>query len=213
VIIAIDGPSASGKGTLAKRIAAALGLPCLDTGLLYRATARKLIVAGRAPTDETAALAAAGSVTAADFDDPALRDEEVTRAASVVAAIPAVRQALFDFQRRFATQPGGAVLDGRDIGTVVCPEADIKIFVDARVEVRTERRVKELRGRGLEAISTAVLRDLMERDARDRGRRAAPLAKAEDAFLLDTSQLDADQAYEAALAFVRSRLTTAGTAR
>ena len=213
MIVAIDGPSASGKGTLAKRIAAALGLPCLDTGLLYRATALKLLLAGGVPTDQRAALAAAESVRASDLDDPALRNEDVTRAASVVAAIPAVRGALFDFQRRFARQPGGAVLDGRDIGTVVCPEADIKIYVDADVAVRAERRVKELRGRGLEAISSAVLRDLMERDARDRGRRAAPLAKAEDAFLLDTSQLDADQAYEAALAFIRSRQPTAGAAR
>jgi cytidylate kinase len=213
VIVAIDGPSASGKGTLARRIAAALGLPCLDTGLLYRATARKLLAAGGAPADEAEALAAARSVGPDDLDDPALRDEEVTRAASVVAAIPAVRQALFDFQRRFAGQPGGAVLDGRDIGTVVCPEADIKIYVDADVQIRARRRVKELRGRGLEAICSAVLRDLIERDARDRGRRAAPLVKAEDAFLLETSQLDADQAYEAALAFIQSRLATAGPAR
>jgi cytidylate kinase len=213
VIIAIDGPSASGKGTLAKRIAAALGLPVLDTGLLYRAAALRLLQAGGTPADEPAALAAARDVGPGDLGDPALRDEAVTRAASVVAAIPAVRQALFDFQRRFAGQPGGAVLDGRDIGTVVCPDAEIKIYVDAAVEIRAQRRVKELRGRGLEAICSAVLRDLKERDARDRGRRAAPLAKAEDAFLLDTSQLDADQAYEAALAFIRSRLATAGPAR
>ncbi|MBI1776052.1 MAG: (d)CMP kinase [Proteobacteria bacterium] len=205
MIVAIDGPSASGKGTLARRIAKALGLPCLDTGLLYRATARRLIAAGIAAGDEAAALKAAEAVTAADLEAPGLRDEAVTRLASLVAAMPAVRRALFDFQRRFAGTPGGAVLDGRDIGTVVCPDADIKIYVDAAPEVRAERRVRELRERGLEAIPSAVLGDLLERDARDRGRRAAPLARAKDAFLLDTSQLDADQAYEAALSFIRSR--------
>ncbi len=212
MIVAIDGPSASGKGTLARRLAEALGLPYLDTGLLYRATARRLIAAGNPDPDEEAALAAARAVGPDDLGDPRLREEAVTRLASLVAAMPAVRQALFDFQRRFATAPGGAVLDGRDIGTVVCPDADIKIYVDADVEVRARRRVKELHDRGLKAIPSAVLRDLLERDARDRGRRAAPLAKAEDAFLLDTSQLDADQAYEAALAFVRSRRQNAGSA-
>jgi len=210
MIIAIDGPAAAGKGTLARRLAAHFGLAYLDTGKLYRAVALRVLRAGGDPADPAAAAAAARSLAPADLESPDLRDEKVGQAASVVAAQPDVRAALLDFQRNFARHPplgtNGAVLDGRDIGTVICPEPDvIKLFVHASVEKRAERRFKELRERGENAIFSNVLRDMKERDARDSGRGIAALKKAPDAFDLDTSELDADQVFAQALSFIQSR--------
>ena len=209
VVIAIDGPAASGKGTLARRIAAHLGYAHLDTGLLYRAVGLKLLRAGVDPADVAAARAAAEALDESDLADPELRRDEVANAAGVVAAIPEVRAALFEYQRRFAAAPPGgqpgAVLDGRDIGTVICPNADHKIFVDASVEVRAERRLKELQEKGAGGIPARVLQDMKERDARDRTRAVAPLAPARDALILDTSALSADAAFAAALDFISSR--------
>jgi cytidylate kinase len=208
-VIAIDGPTASGKGTLAKRLARHLGFAHLDSGLLYRAVGLALLRAGKDPADQGAAVAAAQALDPAGLSDPELRSERTGQADSVVAAIPAVRAALLDFQRHFAASPpGGArgvVLDGRDIGTVVCPAANAKIFLDAGVEERAARREKELRERGAPIIEGAVLRDLQERDARDRNRAVAPLIRAGDAYVLDTTGMDADQAFAKALAYVRSR--------
>jgi len=213
VIIAVDGPAASGKGTLAKRLARHFGYAHLDTGALYRAVGLALIRAGKDPDDAEAAEAAARALDPRGLDrlldDPGLRDEAAADAATRVAANPGVRAALLDFQREFArTPPGGApgaVLDGRDIGTVICPDAAYKIFIEADVNVRADRRVKELRDRGIEAIHARVLRDMRERDARDRGRSVAPLVPADDAFVLDSSALDADAAFSAALTFIASR--------
>jgi cytidylate kinase len=209
VVIAIDGPAASGKGTLAKRLAAHFGYAHLDTGLLYRAVARRVLQAGRDPSDEGAAAAAAAEVGWRDLDDPTLRLEETSRAAGIVAAHPRVRAALIGLQRSFAAMPpagaGGVVIDGRDIGTVICPDATYKIFVEASPEVRAGRRLKELQGRGEESIHSRVLRDMKERDARDRARAVAPLVPAPDALILDTTALDADAAFAAALAFIASR--------
>lgn len=209
MIVAIDGPAASGKGTLARRLAAHLGLAYLDTGLLYRAVGLAVLRAGGDPENATAAAAAAAALDPAQLADPELRLDHVGAAASKVAAIPAVRQALLAFQRRFAEQPPGgatgAVLDGRDIGTVVCPDADAKLFVTASLEKRAERRYKELLGRGAATIQEAVLQDMKERDARDSRRSVAPLVPAPDAFFLDTTELDADQAFAAALGYITSR--------
>lgn len=202
MIIAIDGPAASGKGTLAKRIADHLGLPCLDTGLIYRALARDVERAGFKLDDRWAALAYARSVDPASFDDPALRGTAAGDKASVVARFPEVRAALLAFQRGFAGQPGGAVLDGRDIGTVVCPDADVKIFVTAAPEVRARRRYLEHEKRGEAIAYEAVLAEIRARDARDAGRAAAPLKAAADAHLLDTTDLDADAAFAAALRWI-----------
>ena len=209
LIVAIDGPAAAGKGTLARRLAAALGFDYLDTGLLYRAVGMSLVRAGLDPAATAGAEAAAKALAAADLQAPDLRGDDAAQAASKVAVIPAVRVALLDFQRRFAAQPPtgkGAVLDGRDIGTVVCPQATAKLFVTASVEKRAERRLKELQSRGLEAIQSAVLADMRERDERDSNRSAAPLKAADDAFVLDSTDLDADQAYAAALEYVQSKL-------
>ena len=209
VVIAVDGPAASGKGTLARRLARHFGYAHLDTGALYRAVGLALIRAGKSPDDAEAAEAAARALDRRLLDDPGIRDEATADAATRAAAIPGVRAALLDFQREFArTPPGGApgaVLDGRDIGTVICPDAAYKIFIDADVNVRADRRVKELRDRGIEAIHARVLRDMRERDARDRGRSVAPLVPADDAFVLDSSALDADAAFSAALTFIASR--------
>ncbi|MCS6892581.1 MAG: (d)CMP kinase [Rhodovarius sp.] len=205
MIIAVDGPAAAGKGTLARRLAQHFGLPYLDTGLLYRAVGRRVLDAGADPADPVAAEAAARALTPADLDRPDLRDEAAAQAASAVAAIPAVRAALLEFQRRFGRERG-AVLDGRDIGTVVFPDADAKLFVTARPEVRAARRQRELAGRGIAADPAAVLADLLRRDAQDAGRSVAPLRQAEDALLLDTSDLDPDAAFAAALALLRARL-------
>ena len=209
VVVAVDGPAGSGKGTLARRIAQHLGYAHLDTGLLYRAVGVALLRAGKGLADEDAAAAAARALSADLLADAALRTDEAADAASRVAAMPAVRAALMAFQRGFASAPPGdrpgAVLDGRDIGTVICPDADHKIFVDAAPQVRAERRVKELRERGVEAIYARVLQDMKERDTRDRSRRVAPLAPADDAYVLDTTSLDADAAFVAALEFITSR--------
>ena len=202
MIIAIDGPAASGKGTLAKKLAAHYGLRHLDTGLLYRAVALGVLQAGYKPGDRDRAIASAKAIDPATFDETALKRYEVGEAASVVSAIPEVRAALFNLQQEFAKAPPGAVLDGRDIGTVICPNADVKIFVTATPEVRAQRRTMELRGRGEKADETAVLADILARDERDRSRSAAPLVQAQDAHLLDTSALDIEGSFKAALAVV-----------
>lgn len=209
MIIAIDGPAAAGKGTLARRLAQHFGLALLDTGLLYRSVALKVLRQEDDPADAAAAVAAAQGLGPDDLEGTDLRGETVAAAASKVAAIPAVRAALLDFQRNFADHPPGgaegAVLDGRDIGTVVCPGADAKIFLTASLDVRARRRLKELRDRGLEAIPSRVLHDMKERDARDAERDVAPLEPAADAFVCDTSDRDADAVFAAALEFIRSR--------
>jgi cytidylate kinase len=211
LIIAIDGPAASGKGTLARRVAERFGLAHLDTGKLYRATALGVIEAGGDPTDPVAAEKAAHSLDFSGLSDPRLLQEDVAGASSVVAAIPAVRAALLDAQRRFARHPPapakGAVLDGRDIGTVVCPDATVKLFLVASAESRAERRVKELRRSGAAAIYNDVLQDMRERDARDSERRVAPLAAAPDAITIDTTLLDADQVFEQASELIARHLT------
>jgi cytidylate kinase len=198
-VIAIDGTAGSGKTTLARRLTAHFGLPFLDTGLLYRVVARRVFDAGGDPEDPVAAQRAAESVRLADLDRADLRDEAVGQAASQVAALPGVRAALLAIQRRFAAQAPGAVLAGRDIGTVVCPDATHKIFVTASAEVRAGRRLAELRGRGMAATYDVVLQDLRRRDARDQSRAFAPLSPAPDALVLDTTGLDAEAA------FVRAR--------
>jgi cytidylate kinase len=211
LIIAIDGPAASGKGTLARRVAERFGLAHLDTGKLYRATALGVIEAGGDPTDPVAAEKAAHSLDFSGLSDPRLLQEDVAGVSSVVAAIPAVRAALLDAQRRFARHPPapakGAVLDGRDIGTVVCPDATVKLFLVASAESRAERRVKELRRSGAAAIYNDVLQDMRERDARDSERRVAPLAAAPDAITIDTTLLDADQVFEQASELIARHLT------
>ena len=205
LVIAIDGPAASGKGTLAKRIAAHFNLPCLDTGLLYRAVARNVIERGGRLEDAAAAVDAARKLDPKSLDDPALRGPAAGDAASMVAKIPEVRAALLDYQRSFAAQPGGAVLDGRDIGTVVCPGADIKIYVTATPEERARRRHLEHQGRGESLDYDTVLADIRRRDARDSGRDIAPMEAASDAHRLDTTTLDADQAFAAALKLIERR--------
>ncbi|HWG04168.1 MAG TPA: (d)CMP kinase [Beijerinckiaceae bacterium] len=202
MIIAIDGPAASGKGTLAKRLAQHFGLPHLDTGLIYRATARQLLDAGDALDDVVKAAAIACKLTPDSFDEERLRGRDMGEAASIVAAIPEVRAALLDMQRRFAQGAAGAVLDGRDIGTVVCPQADHKIFVTATPQVRATRRASELAARGEPSSYQAILADIKARDERDMHRTTAPLAKAADAVELDTTDLDVDAAFQAALAII-----------
>lgn len=205
MIVAIDGPSAAGKGTLSRRLAATLGYHHLDTGLLYRAVGARLLAAGTDPADAEEAAAAARGLGPADIARQGLREENVGRAASVVAANPAVRAALVEFQRRFAAQPPGAVLDGRDIGTVICPGAEVKLYVTASAGVRARRRHDELLGRGEPATYAAVFRDLQERDARDQARGTAPAKPAEDAIVLDTTDLTADEVFAQAIGIVRSR--------
>jgi CMP/dCMP kinase len=202
MIIAIDGPAASGKGTIAKRLALHYGLPHLDTGLLYRATARALLDVDHRLTDEIAAVKAAQSLDLGHLDETRLRGREMGEAASVVAAIPAVRSALVAWQRSFADRPEGAVLDGRDIGTVICPNATAKIFVTATPEERARRRFRELAGRGEDVTMEGILEDIRRRDARDSGRITAPLTAAADARLLDTTSLDIEQAFRAAVDIV-----------
>lgn len=206
LIIAIDGPAASGKGTLARRIAAHFGLPWLDTGLLYRAVARDVLANGGVLEDVVAAEAAARSVAAETLGDPGLRGPRAGDAASIVAKIPEVRAALLDYQRAFAGQESGAVLDGRDIGTVVCPGAHVKIFVTASDEARARRRFLEHLGRGEDISYDDLLTDIRRRDARDSGRSAAPMLAACDALHLDTTELDADQAFDAVLTLIRTKL-------
>jgi CMP/dCMP kinase len=208
MIIAIDGPAASGKGTVARRLAAHFSLAYLDTGALYRAVALSVSRAGGDPNDADLAAQHARGLDPALTEDPDIRTAETGAAASKVAVVPEVRAALLAFQRMFAEHPPagtkGAVLDGRDIGTVVCPDAEKKIFIIANIEIRAERRFKELLGRGETAIYARVLEDLRERDARDGSRADAPMRQAEDAMLLDTSHLDPDQAFDRARAFVAS---------
>ncbi|MGA7384964.1 MAG: (d)CMP kinase [Methylocella sp.] len=211
MIIAIDGPAASGKGTLARNLARHFGLPHLDTGLLYRATARALMNEGRDLSCKEAAVAAArGLALTTGFDEISLRGREMAEAASIVAAIPEVRAALADIQRVFAHQPGGAVLDGRDIGTVICPEACPKIFVTASVDARATRRALELGAQGEETDYAAVLAEIVRRDVRDQNRAAAPLMAAKDAIVLDTTALDIEAAFQAALAIAMGCAASAG---
>ena len=205
MIIAIDGPAASGKGTIARRLSRHYGLPHLDTGLLYRATARALLDEGARLDDPARAEAAARGLALVDFDEERLRGAEMGEAASVVAALPVVRAALLDQQRRFAARPQGAVLDGRDIGTVICPDADVKLFVTASPETRAQRRALELRGRGEDVDFALVLADIRKRDERDSARSSAPLVAAADAMRLDTSDLDVEEAVAAAIALVERR--------
>ena len=204
MIIAIDGPAASGKGTIARQIAAVYGLQHLDTGLLYRAVAKAVLDAGYQPDDVEHAIEAAITLDPTKFQDNALKSQAITEAASVVAAIPEVRQALMNYQREFATRPPGAVLDGRDIGTVIAPGADVKLFVVASPEVRAKRRVLELRARGETADEQDVLADLLRRDQRDSRRTAAPLMQAPDAHLLDTTHLGIDAAFRAAVDIIEA---------
>jgi CMP/dCMP kinase len=202
LIIAIDGPAASGKGTLGKRLAAHYGLRHLDTGLLYRAVAKALLDAGHPPRDQARAVAAADALDLARLDEAALKAQTVGEAASVVSAFPDVRAALLAVQRNFAKAALGAVLDGRDIGTVICPNADVKIFVTATPEARARRRVLEFRARGEGVNEDDVLADILKRDERDSSRATAPLKRAADAHLLDTTHLDIDAAFRAAVAIV-----------
>lgn len=207
IVIAIDGPAAAGKGTLARRLAAALGLAYLDTGLLYRAVGRRVLDAGGLPSDAVAAEAAARALTPADLERDDLRGPEADRASSLVATVPEVRAALLEFQRGVAQR--GAVLDGRDIGTVVVPDAPLKLFVTADLAARARRRWLELQHRGIATPLRQVEAELQARDGQDAGRAAAPLAAAEDAIILDTTALDADAAFATALQIVRNRLGSA----
>jgi CMP/dCMP kinase len=204
MIIAIDGPAASGKGTIAKQIASVYGLHHLDTGLIYRAVAKAVLDAGHSPDDAASATAAAIALDPTKFDEKALKAQAITEAASVVAAIPDVRQALMNYQRQFATKPPGAVVDGRDIGTVIAPGADVKLFVVASPEVRAARRVLELQSRGESVTKDEILADLLRRDERDSRRTAAPLKPAPDAHLLDTTHLDIDAAFRAAVEIIEA---------
>src|SRR5438067_3573784 len=201
MIIAIDGPAASGKGTLGKRLAAQFGLRHLDTGLLYRAVAKALLDAGHSLEDRTKALAAAQALDPAGLDERTLKTHAIGEAASIVSAFPEVRAALIELQRNFAENPPGAVLDGRDIGTVIAPEAKVKIFLTASAAERARRRVAELKSSGA-ADEAAILADIERRDQRDRSRAVAPLKPAEDAHLLDTTHLDIDAAVQAAIDIV-----------
>jgi cytidylate kinase len=206
MIIAIDGPAASGKGTLAKRVAEHYGIPCLDTGLLYRAVARDVARLGFRLDDIWAAVAAARGLDPRTLDDPALRGANAGDAASIVAKIPEVRAALLDYQRAFARRKPGAVLDGRDIGTVVCPDADVKIYVTASPEVRAKRRFTEFEARGDAVTFEAVLAVIKERDARDAGRADAPMVQAPDAILLDTTDLGIEAAFDAAVGLIKRKI-------
>lgn len=214
-IITVDGPSAAGKGTLAKRLARHFGFAFLDTGALYRGVGLTLLRQGHDPADPEKAVAAATALKPGILGDPELRAEATSQAASIVAAIPGVRAAILNWQRDFAHRPpngsGGSVLDGRDIGTVVCPDAPAKLFITASLEARAQRRLKELQGRQLQqggetAIYARVLQDMQERDARDQGRSISPTKAAVDAKIIDTSDLTADQVFDQALAFVTSKM-------
>ncbi|HET7850441.1 MAG TPA: (d)CMP kinase [Pseudolabrys sp.] len=204
MIIAIDGPAASGKGTLGKRLAAHYGLRHLDTGLIYRAVAKAVLDGGGKPNDPSAAIQAARALNPSAFDEATLKTHAVGEAASIVSAFPEVRAALIDVQRGFAAQPPGAVLDGRDIGTVICPEADVKIYVTASPEARARRRAAEYQAQGRDIDEATVLADIRKRDERDMHRAAAPLRQAPDAHLLDTTHLGIDAAIRAAIDIVEA---------
>ncbi len=205
MIIAIDGPAASGKGTLGKRLAAHYGLRHLDTGLLYRAVAKAVRDAGHSATDVTRATAAAHALDPARFDEVALKGHAIGEAASVVSAFPEVRAALLALQRNFAGRPPGAVLDGRDIGTVICPHAEVKIFVTAMPQARARRRALEFSMRGESVNEAEVLADILRRDERDTSRAVAPLKPAPDAHVLDTTEMNADAVFQAALRLIEQR--------
>jgi cytidylate kinase len=205
-VVAVDGPAAAGKGTLARRLAAELGLPYLDTGLLYRAVGRRVLDAGADPRDAAAAEGAARALTPADLDRPDLRGPEADMAASAVAVIPAVRAALLDWQRDFGRRHG-AVMDGRDIGTVIFPDAPAKLFVTASPEARARRRHAELAARGVDRPLAEVEAEMRARDAQDAARATAPMQPADDAVLLDTTALGIEDAFATALAIVRARLS------
>ncbi len=205
LVIAIDGPAASGKGTLARRLAEHLNLEYLDTGSLYRAVGMKMIYSGKDPNDVAAAIEAVNSIDIEDLANPRLRQERIGQAASIVSSFPEVRMALLDFQRKFAGSGRGAVLDGRDIGTVVCPEADYKFFITATLFARAKRRHKELQGQGIEVVFESVLADLRERDERDESRAVAPMRPADDAYIIDSSKLDASEVFQTAVDVVRKR--------
>ncbi|MBU2583527.1 MAG: (d)CMP kinase [Alphaproteobacteria bacterium] len=207
MIIAIDGPAASGKGTLARRIADHFGLPCLDTGLLYRAVARDVLAKGFRLDDTWAVVAFARSLDPATLDDEGLRAPGVGEAASRVAGIPEVRAALLDYQRAFSRRAPGAVLDGRDIGTVVCPDADAKIFVTATPEVRARRRFLERQAQGEQVTYEDTLALIRNRDARDTGRESAPMRKADDADLLDTTEMGIEAAFDAAVGLILRKIS------
>jgi len=202
MIIAIDGPAASGKGTIAKRLARHYGLPHLDTGLIYRAVAKAVLDAGYKLDDRASITAAALKLDPTRFEERELKRHAVGEAASIIAAIPDVRAALFNFQQEFAAAPRGAVLDGRDIGTVICPHADVKIFVTASPEERTRRRTLELKAQGQNVREADILADILRRDERDKSRSVAPLQPAADAYVLDTTDLDIEAAVAAAIARV-----------
>jgi cytidylate kinase len=210
MIIAIDGPAASGKGTLGRRLAEHYGYRHLDTGLLYRAVAKAVLDAGKGADDKAAAIAAARAFDPAQLSDPALRTDAIGNVASVVSAIPEVRAALIEFQRKFAAQPPGAVLDGRDIGTVIAPQAEVKIFLTASPQERARRRCKEAEARGEKPDPAAVLADIERRDARDANRAVAPFKPASGAHLLDTTQLAIDAAIRAAIDIVEATRTGRG---
>jgi len=204
MIIAIDGPAASGKGTLGKRLAHHYHFRHLDTGVIYRAVAKAVLDMGRDLQDEAAAVAAALELDPEKFGDPVLKTQAIGDGASVVSAFPRVREVLVSFQRQFAAEPPGAVLDGRDIGTVICPDADVKIFVVADPVVRARRRTLEARARGEQADEAAVLADILKRDERDQNRAAAPLRRADDAHVLDNSNLDIEGGVQAAIAIIEA---------
>lgn len=207
LVIAIDGPAASGKGTLARRLADHLGLAYLDTGSLYRAVGMKVEYSGKDPSDKVAAIEAARSITPEDLANPRLRQEHIGKAASFAAAMPEVRIILLEFQRNFAKSGKGAILDGRDIGTVVCPEADYKFYLTASLEARSRRRHRELSGQGIEVVYDSVLNDLKERDRRDAERTIAPLKPAPDAVVIDTSTLDANSVFEKVKRIIQQNVT------
>ena len=205
MIIAIDGPSASGKGTLAKKLAKHYQLAYLDTGLLYRKVAFDVIEAGEDPANIEAAEKAALGLDMTNVEESRLRTPQIAEAASIVAAEPRVRTAILQFQRKFAKNPQGAILDGRDIGSFVCPDADIKLFVSASAKVRAKRRFLELVAAGYTGSLEEVLDDIEARDTRDRTRKAAPLKQVEDAYLLDTSNLDIETAFRTAVEWIDSK--------
>jgi cytidylate kinase len=212
MIIAIDGPAASGKGTIGKRVAAHYRLAYLDTGKLYRAVARDTLVRGGNPADAAAAFKSAKALDLSTLVDPDLRDLSLGEAASIVAKHPEVRAALLAYQRNFARAKSGAVLDGRDIGTVICPDAEVKLFVTATQEERARRRFIELKQAGIATSEAEVLSDIRRRDERDKNREAAPLRQAPDAHLLDTTNLDIDAAFRAAIDLIDAAMGRAGYA-